>query len=149
MIVMTWNSISLLASHLETIIGYKTAAHAGAAPFPATADWKTIETSGSVCGSDPASPRATLFIQAFTCQTSKKDRTCSFSAYDFICSSGCKSTVTTSVLGLCPKQQSGWVLPLRRLPDSFRVKFSQTLDFLLQTSHSNTLASPPRFFPSK
>lgn len=30
---------------------------------------------------------------------------------------------------------------------SFRVKFSQTLDFLLQTSHSNTLASPPRFFP--
>lgn len=30
---------------------------------------------------------------------------------------------------------------------SFRVKFSQTLDFLLQTSHSNTLASPPHFFP--
>lgn len=29
---------------------------------------------------------------------------------------------------------------------SLRVKFSQTLDFLLQTSHSNTPASPPRFF---
>lgn len=29
---------------------------------------------------------------------------------------------------------------------SFRVKFSQTLDFLLQTSHSNSLANPPRLF---
>lgn len=30
---------------------------------------------------------------------------------------------------------------------SFRVKISQSLDFLSQTSHSNTLANPPRFFP--
>lgn len=144
MIVMTWNSISLLAGHLETIIGYKTAAHAGVAPFSCH---RRLKNNRDVWERAWIEPRLT------PCHVVKHSpvrhlRRTEHAAFPLMICLRVQLQVDCHNIGpwFVFKAAERLSSPAASSSCSFRVKFSQTLDFLLQTSHSNTLASPPRFF---